>query len=134
MIAGKFVVVLGTSSAAISNTVQYVHFTVLQIGRHTWEYHRAAISNTVQYVHCPVLQIRSCMFADNRTWDYQCCYQQYSTVRTMYCTSNWTSCMFADNRTTSYIVKQPRKKRNEKNLSRVKSRAIENKSRHVQIA
>jgi hypothetical protein len=115
-IAGKFVIVRWTTSAAISNTVQYIHCTVLQIGRHTWEYHRAAISNTVQYIHCStVLQIRSCMFADNRTWDYQCCYQQYSTVRTLYCTSNWTSCMIADNR-TSYIVQQPRKKRNEKKL------------------
>jgi hypothetical protein len=103
-IAGEFVIVRGTISAAISNTVHYIHCTVLQIGRHMWEYHRASISNTVQYVHCTLLHIRSCMFADNRTWDYQqCCYQKYSTVRTVYCTSNW---MFADNR-TSYIVKQP---------------------------
>jgi hypothetical protein len=49
MIPGAFVIVRGTLSPAISNTVQYVHCTVLQIGCHMWEYHRAAISNTVHY-------------------------------------------------------------------------------------
>jgi hypothetical protein len=58
MIAGEFVIVRGTTSAAISNTVQYVHCTVLQIGTSYWEYHRAAISNTVQYSTYTVLYFK----------------------------------------------------------------------------